>query len=100
LAARRDELAALGAEVVVLGPGTAEEAARLRERLGVSIPVLGDPAGAALDALGLTRVLGPLRSSGCVVVDRDGVVRYALRTANPAAALRLPEILRVLGAAP
>jgi peroxiredoxin len=99
LAAHQEELARLGAEVAVIGPGSQQQADRLRRRLGVALPILGDPTGAALDALGLTRVLGPLRASGAVVVDREGRVRYALRTANPSAALRLPAILQALGGA-
>ncbi len=97
MAARADQLKRLGAEVFVIGPGTEERAAQLKQRLGVSIPVLGDPTGAGLDALGLTKVLGPFRSSGTVVVDRDGKVLHALRTANPNAGLRLPAILSALG---
>jgi peroxiredoxin len=98
LAGRAEQLRGMGAEAVVVGPGSAEEATRLAKRLGVTIPVLGDPTGDALDALGLTRVLGPLRSTGSVVVDREGTVRYSLRTANPAAALPMAKILDVLGA--
>ena len=99
MAARAGELKRLGAELYIIGPGTDERAAHLRQRLGVSVPILADPTGAGLDTLGLTRVLGPFRSSGAVVVDREGRVLYALRTANPSAALRLPAILGALGGA-
>ena len=98
MAARKSEFAALGAKVAVVGPGTMEEARALSQRLRIDIPVLGDPDGRALDALGLTRVLGPLRSSGSVVIDREGIVRYALRTANPMGALRMADVLGALQA--
>jgi len=96
LAARYQEFRDLGAEVLVVGPGRPEAAAHLAERLKVPFPILADPSDAGRESLGLRRFLGFLRESGAVVLDREGVVRYAHRTINAAAALPLEAILTTL----
>ena len=56
-----------GAQVVAIGQGTADEAARVCEQMGVAFPCLGDPEKASYRAYGLRRagwreiVLDPIR---------------------------------------
>jgi len=56
-----------GAQVVAVGQGTADEAARVCEQMGVTFPCLGDPEKASYRAYGLRRagwreiVLDPIR---------------------------------------
>ncbi len=47
--------AALGAQVVAIGQGTAAEAARVCAQVGVDFPCLGDPEKATYGAYGLRR---------------------------------------------
>jgi hypothetical protein len=94
LAGQAATLGNRGVRVLVAGPGRAEEAGRLSERYG--IPVVADPTGKALDALGCTTVFGPFRRSGSVVLDASGTVRYAVQTPNPNAALPWHEITQAL----
>ncbi len=82
----------------MIGPGRADEAAALARGTGAGVRVWADPAGRNLDALGCTRVLGPLRRSGTVLVDREGVVRFAVQTPNPNGALPWPALRRALAA--
>lgn len=99
MADRHAQLAELGAEVVVLAPGTPAAAADLVARLAQPVRVLPDPSGQALDALGFRRVAGLIRRSGTLVVDRQGRLRYARRVTNPTASLVLDEVLEALRAA-
>lgn len=57
---RRDGFAAAGVEIVMIGTGTAEEAAAFRRELDLRACVLTDPDGGAYRAFGL--VDAPLRS--------------------------------------
>jgi len=56
-----------GAQVVAIGQGTADEAGRVCEQMGVTFPCLGDPGKASYRAYGLRRagwreiVLDPIR---------------------------------------
>ncbi len=89
-------LSARGVRLLVLGPGGAEDAARLAGRRGVA--VAADPSGRALDALGCTAVIGPFRRSGTVLLDERGTVRFAVRAANPSAALPWGQVVTALSA--
>jgi peroxiredoxin len=57
-----------GAGVVAIGQGTADEAARVCEQIGISFPCLGDPEKTSYRAFGLRRagwreiVLEPMRA--------------------------------------
>lgn len=100
MAAHEAEFRGAGVEVVVIGPGREPEAITLSGRVGPGVRILADPDGSNLDALGCSRVFGPLRRSGLVLVDRDGVVRFAIQTANPGAALPWPQLRRALADLP
>ncbi len=57
---KREAFAAADIEIVMIGTGTAEEAAAFQRELGLRAPVLTDPDGGAYRAFGL--VEAPLRS--------------------------------------
>jgi peroxiredoxin len=63
-----ETVTARGAQVIAIGQGTAEEAARVCEGMGVTFPCLGDPVKASYRAFGLRRagwreiVLDPMRA--------------------------------------
>lgn len=80
--------------LLVVGPGGAGDADRLTRRMGV--PVAADPSGRVLDALGCTTVVGPFRRSGTVLLDERGIVRFAVRVANPSAALPWGQVMQAL----
>lgn len=68
-----DELVAAGAEVITLGIGRPEDAARYRERLRLPFPVAADPDGGTYLRFGVGRwLLGALNQSAIVIVDAEG----------------------------
>lgn len=88
LAARKATFDSCGATVIAIGPGSLRDAQRLAATLEEQIPVLADETGAVPAAFGFRRVmLGAISQSGAVIVDRDGIIRYARRVTNPSAAL-------------
>lgn len=58
----------------------------------VAYPLYGDPRGIVSQRFGYRTVLGVIRQSGTIVVDRHGIVRVAHRSANPATALPLAAV--------
>jgi len=103
LSAQRDRLRSLGAELIVIGHGTIEEARALREELRLTSPIFTDPGRDAYRALGMrrgwhtslsprvilraararwmgfrqTRIAGdPFQQGGVVVIARGGEERY------------------------
>lgn len=88
IAAQSSRLKTHGATAVVIGQGTRSEAERLAATLKHPIPVLADETGQVAAAFGFRRVmLGVVMQSGTMIVDRDGVIRYVRRVANPSASL-------------
>lgn len=74
--------------MIAIGPGTREDAKRLAAKLKHPIPVLADESGSVAAAYGFRRVMfGAIQQSGALIVDRDGVIRYARRVTNPSSAL-------------
>ena len=66
-----------GGEIVAVCTGTPDEAAALRQQWGIPYPVLSDPSAQAYTAFGVTS-----EQPGSFVVDIEGVVRYAYRSAG------------------
>lgn len=88
LAARKATFDSYGTSLIAVGPGSPRDAQRLAATLEGPIPVLADETGAVPAAFGFRRVmLGSISQSGTVIVDRDGIIRYARRVTNPSAAL-------------
>jgi predicted nucleic-acid-binding Zn-ribbon protein/peroxiredoxin len=64
-------------EIAAVCTGTPAEAASLRQQWNLPYPVLSDPSGQAYTAFGVTS-----EQPGSFVVDIEGVVRYAYRSAG------------------
>ena len=79
-------MAGLGAQVVAIGQGTAEEAGRICGQMGVAFPCLGDPEKTSYRAYGLRRagwreiVLDPMREGNAAM--KAGYRAYGLRRAG------------------
>lgn len=99
MAKRYDQLKALGAEVVVVGPGSSPDAARLAQNLSLPFPVLADPDRGALLAFGFeSRLWGILQQNGTVLVNRSGKAEVLARTSNPGASLNMADLEAALRA--
>ena len=72
-----------GAEVVVILGDTLERAIQYAEQLKVPFPVLADPQRAVYHAFALDKVAFVIQRTASVIVDREGVIRYVKRAANP-----------------
>lgn len=80
-------MSSYGATALIIGPGTPEDAAKLAERLDVPYPVLADKHAETYAQYGLRKVMfNTLLQSGTMLIDRDGVIRYARRSTNPGGA--------------
>jgi len=92
----KDELERHNAIAIVIGGGT-ELAATLATRwLKLPWPILRDPERAAYRAYGLDRSLGLIQQSGTMVVDAEGILRYAHGGLNPQAAFPRDQVLAAL----
>lgn len=84
LAAARARFYSYGVVPLIIGPGSPSDAESLASRLQIPYPVLADETGRVAAAYGFRKVLfNTVLQSGTVLIDKDGVIRYARRTANP-----------------
>ncbi len=81
---------------MAIGPGSEQSAARLKKLFKLRYPVFGDRRATVYGLFGLRRVLAIVQQSGAAVIDREGVITYLHRTANPQDALRIKEIIGTL----
>jgi peroxiredoxin len=95
LIAARARFDAGGARVVIVGPGTPEEAAAYREELGSPYPVLADPTGAAYAGGSFGRGLAGIQRSGVLALDAAGREVFAHRTTLP---IHAPDLDRLIAA--
>ncbi len=72
--------------------------AALAARLGVSFPVLSDPALKTIRAYGVEDVGKDIALPATVIVNADGTVRWVYVGDRPADRPLLPDVLRVLDA--
>ena len=92
----KDELERRNARAIVIGGGT-ELAATIATRwLKLPWPILRDPERAVYRAYGLERSLGLIQQSGTMVVDAEGILRYAHGGLNPGTAFPRAGILAAL----
>jgi peroxiredoxin Q/BCP len=70
-----DALAAEGAAVLAVSGDTIDAAARMKQELGLSFPVLSDPRMAVVRAFGMFRDSMGMPEMGYVVIDRQGRIR-------------------------
>jgi len=93
LAAQKDELAASGVKVIVAVPEDAESATAWKAKKAVPFPVVVGKDGTPHAEAGLLRkVFGAIQQSGGVLVDKQGVVRYAHVSTNPGASYNKAEL--------
>ncbi len=83
----------LGTALIIVVPGTLEQAGKIAKLLRATFPVLADPDRRAVRRFGLGRWLLLMQRSGTAVVDRDGRLTYMRRSTNPVGALDLAELL-------
>lgn len=95
---RHAELVALGARIVVVGPGEADGATALAARYpGLPFPVVADTTGDAYRAARLRKALfGTIQQSGFVLLGADGTPRLEHAATIPLDALDLGAILKEL----
>jgi peroxiredoxin len=94
----KDDLQRRDATVMILGGGSAAAARMAARFLKTPWPLLLDDGRAVCRAFGFGRGLAVINESGTVLVDRDGVVRYALSGLNPFKALDPLALLAALDA--
>jgi len=85
--------------VLVIGGGEREDAARLAAKLAVPFPLLADPDRATYHRYGLGKAMVMMQRSGTFLVDKSGVLRYALRASLPLASLDEAALLAAIDAA-
>ncbi len=86
------QLTALDTALLVLVPGSPDQARKIAKLVRASFPVLADPVG-------LGRGLLFMQQSGSALVDRDGTLVYVHRSTSPRGALALPELMAAAEAA-
>jgi len=72
-----------GADILVILGDTRERAIKYAEGLKVPFPVLADPDRVVYQAFGLDKVAFVIQRTASVVLDREGVIRFLKRAANP-----------------
>ena len=93
------QLAALDTALLVLLPGSAEQARKMAKLIRASFPVLADPDQKAFRSFGLGRRLLLIQRSGSALVDRQGMLVYVRRSTSPHGALDLEALMAAAGAA-
>ncbi len=94
LIAARERFARAGARVVIVGPGSPDEAAAYREELGGPYPVLADATDAAYADGAFGRGFAGIRRSGVLAFDPEGREVFAHRTTLP---IHAPDLDRLVG---
>ncbi len=83
--------------MLVIGPRGQSAAALIARKIEAPFPVLADPSRKSYRAYGFTKSFWVIQQSGVAVVDREGVVVYMHRTANPLNSFSKEEVLQALG---
>jgi len=94
----KEDLERRDATVLIVGGGAATAARMAARFLKTPWPLLLDEGRAVCREFGLGRGLAVINESGTVLVDREGLVRYALSGLNPFKALDREALLAALDA--
>lgn len=81
-----------------IAPGGPRMAKTVAAALKLPFPLLYDPKAEVFKRFGFEKRMYVIQQSGTVLVDREGAIRYATRSANPGVSLALPELLRRVAA--
>ena len=91
-----DELRAKETDVIAIGGSGANAASRIARLFRTPFPVVGDPNRTAYRAYGFAKTALVIQQSGTVLVDRNGIIRYVHRVANPQHSFPRDELLRAV----
>ncbi len=91
-----DQIAGYGTATLVIGPRGQSAAKLAAEKMEAPFPVLADPARQAYRAYGFTKSLWVIQKSGWILLDKEGIVRYAHRSTNPQNSFDEGELLKAL----
>lgn len=83
--------------MLVIGPGTVEQARRYAQRFRLPFSVAADPDRSVYRRFGLNRILlRLLQRSGVFLLDGTGTIRFAHAATNPEASLPIQQVLENL----
>lgn len=91
---------AAGAEVLAIGGGSVDDAARMAQRLRAPFPILADGSRSVYERYHVDKALAFIQRSATFAIDIDGRVAYAHRSTNPAGGLNMGELMSALSALP
>lgn len=101
LASQRAELAAADVQVVVAVPEEAGDASAWKAKRDVPFPVVVGLDGTPhADAGLLKKVFGAIQQSGGILLDKQGVIRYAHVSTNPGSSYNRAELTDAIAALP
>jgi len=78
-----DEFTKAGFQILVILGDSMERARRYAETLKAPFPILSDPSRTVYHRYELTKNFAGIQRTASVIVDKDGVIRYLKRVANP-----------------
>jgi peroxiredoxin Q/BCP len=91
------QIEAAGCEVLVIGGGNEIDAVKMAHRLTAPFPILADGDRSVYERYNVDKVFAFLQRSATFIIDVDGRIAYAHRSANPSAGLNIGEVLAALG---
>jgi len=101
LTAQQAELEAQHVRVVIAVPEDADSASAWKAKRGIPFPVVvGQEGTPHADAGLLRKVFGAIQQSGGVLLDSQGVVRYAHVSTNPGASYSKAEVADAIAGLP
>lgn len=93
------EFDAASVKVLVAVPEEISDAAAWKAKKNIPFPVVVGKSGTAHAEVGLLRkVFGAIQQSGSILLDKDGVVRYAHVSTNPGASYNRNEVATAIAA--
>lgn len=101
LTTQQEELAASDVQVVVAVPEDAADAAAWKSKGNVPFPVVVGLEGTPHEEAGLLKkMFGAIQQSGGILLDKQGVVRYAHVSTNPGSSYHRAEFAEAIAALP
>jgi peroxiredoxin len=101
LAKNRADFDAASVKIIIAVPEDISDAAAWKVKKNVPFPVVVGKSGTAHAEVGLLRkVFGAIQQSGSILLDKDGVVRYAHVSTNPGASYNRAEVAAAITTLP
>ena len=91
-----DELQSQQTDVLVIGGGKQAKAEALKKSLKLPYPVLADSDRSVYLSYGLDKAILVVQRSASILVDKQGVVRYFNKVANPNNSVNKDELLQAV----